>query len=173
MSVIACDVPSGSVLDRDVVARSYFRDSYRTMLRDPDLGVIELFFAVFGHKPLWIKWMLVARNAVAGFAGLQVPTVDEIMNPQVRSSYRAGEKIGPWPIYFIGDNELVAGRDNKHLDFRLSVLKVVDGSATHVVVSTVCTVHNLFGKIYLMFVIPLHRRGVQLLMSRAVAAGRL
>jgi hypothetical protein len=34
-------------------------------------------------------------------------------------------------------------------------------------------VHNLFGKIYLFFVVPFHRRGVRLLMSRAVAAKRL
>ena len=173
MSVIECDVPSSSMLDRDLIARCYFHDSYRAPLRRTDLGMADIFFAVFGNKPLWIKLMLVARNAVAGLAGLEVPTVAEIMNPQIKRTYHAGEKIGPWPIFFIGDNEIVAGRNNKHLDFRLSVLRVIEGGAESVVVSTVCTVHNLFGKIYLFFIVPVHRSGVQLLMSRAVAAKRL
>jgi hypothetical protein len=91
----------------------------------------------------------------------------------MRPTYSVGDKIGPWPIFFIGDNELVAGRNNKHLDFRLSVLKVVDGDAASVVVSTVCSVHNVFGKIYLFFIVPFHRSGVQTLLSNAVAASRL
>jgi uncharacterized protein DUF2867 len=104
---------------------------------------------------------------------LEVSTVAEIMKPSVRSEYRVGEKIGPWPIFFIGDNEVIAGRDNKHMDFRLSVLKTMDGDATSVVVSTICTVHNVFGKIYLFFVVPFHRNGVRSLMSNAVVAKRL
>jgi hypothetical protein len=95
------------------------------------------------------------------------------MRPTVREQYGVGDKIGPWPIFFIGDNEIVAGRDNKHLDFRLSVLKAVDGDAASVVVSTICTVHNVFGKIYLFFIVPFHRHGVQSLMSNALAAKRI
>jgi hypothetical protein len=44
--------------------------------------------------------------------------------------------------------EIVAGLNNKHLDFRMSVLKTVDGEKMNVAISTICTVHNLFGKIY-------------------------
>jgi hypothetical protein len=59
------------------------------------------------------------------------------------------------------------------MDFRLSVLKVTDGAAAGVVVSTICSVHNLFGTIYLSLIVPFHRSGVQALLSRAVKAGRL
>ena len=61
--------------------------------------------------------------------------------------YAVGEKIGPWPIFFLGAEELVAGRDNKHMDFRLSIMKVRDDSGPSVVVSTLCTVHNAFGRL--------------------------
>lgn len=47
------------------------------------------------------------------------------------------------------------------------------GSQSCVVVSTVCNVHNLYGKIYLFFIVPFHKWGVKQLMSRAVRAGRL
>jgi hypothetical protein len=135
--------------------------------------IVDIFFALFGHTPLWIKLLLIVRNAAARLVGLEAPTVAEIMQPTVREAYSVGEKIGPWPIFFIGDDEIVAGRSNKHLDFRLSVLKAIDGDAMSVVVSTICTVHNVFGKIYLFFIIPFHWNGVQSLMSNAVVAKRL
>ena len=59
------------------------------------------------------------------------------------------------------------------MDFRLSVLKEREGDRTSIVVSTVCMVHNLSGKIYLLFVVPFHRYGVQKLMANALAARRL
>jgi Protein of unknown function (DUF2867) len=173
MHVIECEVPSSSALSRELIANAYFHDSYRAPLARPDLGIVDIFFALFGHTPLWMKLLLIIRNAAARLVGLEAPTVGEIMTPGVRETYRVGEKIGPWPIFFIGDDEIVAGRNNKHLDFRLSVLKAMDGDAMSVVVSTICTVHNFFGKIYLFFIIPFHRNGVQSLMSNAVIAKRL
>jgi Protein of unknown function (DUF2867) len=173
MHVVECDVPSSSALDRDLIAISYFHDSYRMPLTRPELGIVDIFFALFGHEPLWMKLTLVARNAAARLAGLEAPTVAEIMAPEVRVKYSVGEKIGPWPIFFLGDHEIVAGRNNKHMDFRVSVLKAVDGDGPSVIVSTVCAVHNFFGKIYLFFIVPFHRKGVRLLMSNAVMAKRL
>jgi hypothetical protein len=173
MPVIECDIPSSSALSRDLIRNARFHDSYRAPLARPELTIVDIFFALFGHTPLWMKLLLLVRNAAAGLFGLEVPTVGEIMRPVVRGHYRVGEKIGPWPIFFIADNEIVAGRDNKHMDFRLSVLKAVDGEAASVVVSTVCTVHNTFGRAYLFFIVPFHRRGVRALMSNAVAAKRL
>jgi hypothetical protein len=95
------------------------------------------------------------------------------MHFQVKSSYAVGDKIGVWPIMALTENELVAGRDDKHLDFRLSVLKVTDGEAVSVVVSTICTVNNTFGKVYLFFIVPFHKWGVKRLISNAIVAGRL
>lgn len=131
MQVIECDVPPSSVLSRDLIGNAHFHDSYRVPLVRPELGIVDIFFALFGHTPLWMKLLLIARNAVAGLFGLEVPTVSEIMKPVVKGDYRVGDKIGPWPIFYIGDDEIVAGRNNKHMDFRLSVLKVPDGAGLH------------------------------------------
>ncbi len=173
MPVVECDVPSASALGRDLIGKAYFHDSWRAPLARPDLGIVDLFFALFGHTPLWMKFLLIVRNAAARLTGLEAPTVAEIMRPTIRKEYRVGDKIGPWPIFFIANDEIVAGRNNKHLDFRVSVLKLKEGATTDVVVSTICTVHNVFGKIYLFFIVPFHRAGVRSLMSNAVAAKRL
>jgi hypothetical protein len=173
MPVVECDVPSTSALSRELIGSAYFHDSWRAPLARPDLGIVDLFFALFGHTPRWMKLLLIARNAAARLMGLEAPTVGEIMRSEVRKEYHLGEKIGPWPIFFIAENEIVAGRNNKHLDFRLSVLKARERDVVSVVVSTICTVHNVFGKIYLFFIVPFHRAGVRSLISNAVAAKRL
>lgn len=173
MSIVACEVPSTSILDHRVVEGAYFRDAYSATVTKTDVDVVEIFFSIFGHTPWWMKLALVTRNRIASLCGLDAPTSAEIMNPDVKSSYRVGEKIGPWPIFSITKTELIAGRDNKHLDFRLSVMKVTNDQVTSTVISTVCTVHNRFGKVYLFFIVPFHKWGLKQLILRAIIAGRL
>ena len=171
--VSECEFPALSALDRHWADRAHFRDSYRAATSHQGASVVELFHAIFAHHPTWIKVGLVLRNRVASVCGLGAPTTAEIMSPTFKDSYAIGEKIGPWPIFALTPSELIAGRDNKHLDFRLSVLRMTENSRTSVVVTTVCDVHNTFGKAYLLFVVPFHKWGVRSLMARAVASGRL
>src|SRR5947199_10772055 len=105
MHVIECEVPSGSALSQDLIRTAWFHDSYRVPLARPGLSIVEIFFALFGHTPRWMKALLIVRNAVVRWCGLEAPTVDEILKPAVRASYGVGDKIGPWPIFFINDNE--------------------------------------------------------------------
>ena len=65
MRIEECEVPSLSVLDRRLIEAAFFRDSYRTPLTHAQASVVEIFFAVFGHHPLWMKIVLIARNRVA------------------------------------------------------------------------------------------------------------
>jgi Protein of unknown function (DUF2867) len=170
---VECDVPLASALQPRLVAAAYFCDSYRATLTTPPADVVEIFFSIFGHHPRWIKLALVLRNRIAKRCGLSVPTETEVMDPLRRRNYKAGDIIGPWPIYCVNDHELIAGRDNGHLDFRLSILREPGGPNPSVVVSTVCVAHNWFGKAYLFFIVPFHRWGVKYIISRALRAGRL
>jgi hypothetical protein len=173
MNVVECDVPGSSVLSRELIERAYFRDSYRVPLSRGELVIVDIFFRIFAYHPLWMKLLLIVRDKVASLVGLDASTASEILHVGIKDRYVIGEKIGVWPIFWLSEDEVVAGRDNKHMDFRLSVLKVRDGDRTSVVVSTICIVHNLSGKLYLFFVVPFHRYGVRKLMANALAARRL
>jgi len=160
-------------MDRRWVEAAYFCDSYRFPIRSRAETPIGIFHAVLAHHPWWIKAALIIRNRLAALCGLAAPSSSAVLRPAIRESYRVGETIGVWPIFALTEAELVAGRDNKHLDFRLSVLKETGGAMPSAVISTVCVVHNVFGKIYLFLVVPFHKWGVRWLISKAVAAGRL
>ena len=124
--------------------------------------------------PLWMKLMLAARNRLALWGGLDAPKPMGIFNGERKSSYAVGDVIGVWPLFALTESELIAGRDNKHLDFRVSILKEAVGETGAVVfVSTICVVHNWFGKAYLFFVLPFHRWGLKMLIARARCLGRL
>lgn len=173
MSVVVCDIPAISILDRHSVDAAFFRDSYSVPIANTDDSMTTLFFGIFGHHSKWIKAALIARNRIAAQFGLEVPPDSEILNPTEKDAYQVGDTIGPWPIYGLTQTELVAGRNNKHLDFRLSILKTTSNDVPVVVVSTICNVHNLSGKIYLLFIGPFHKWGVKRLLTDAVASGRI
>ncbi len=174
-AVVVCTVPLCSALVPQWTARASFLDAYRAPLRGrPPAEVVALFFAIFGHHPRWLQWALLARNRLARAVGLAVPDAAQILHPTRQAQYAVGDTIGPWPVYHLSAHELIAGRDNAHLDFRLSVLREAgrDGPPS-VVVSTVCVAHNRFGRVYLACITPFHRWGVQWIMRAAVRAGRL
>lgn len=166
-------IPSGSMLDLRFIESAYFWDAYSVPLRYRSTGIIDVFLRIFAHHPWYMKLALIIRNRVARWFGLDAASATNVLHPVFKSSYIVGEKIGVWPIIFISEAEIIAGRDNTHLDFRLSVLKTADAENARVTVSTVCRVHNVFGKVYLFFVIPFHKWGVKQIISNAVAAERL
>lgn len=173
VAVVKCGFPANSSLDGRMVDAAYFRDSYRAPLSNVHASMADIFFDLFGHHPSWIKALLLTRNRLAAACGLEVPKTSDIVHPTREESYQVGDVIGPWPIFSLSENELVAGRNNKHLDFRLSLLREQRNGKSTVVVSTICDVHNLFGKAYLFFVVPFHKWGVKHIISRAVRSGRL
>ncbi len=67
-------------------------------------------------------------------------------------------------IYSIGKEEIIAGEDNVHLDFRVSVLKEDD----EVTISTLVHYNNLFGKVYMTIVMPFHRLVVKAMMRNVL-----
>ena len=173
MGVMAGEVPATSHLDALLVKDAYFKDSYSAPLSHPRSSPVALFFGLFGHNPWWVKALLIARNKVAGWCGLEVPSFADIMSPEVKSRYVVGDKIGPWPIFALTDSELIVGRDNPHLNFRLSILKSPVDQTSRVFVSTICSINHWSGELYLFFIVPFHRWGVRRMITKAAAAGRL
>lgn len=173
MTFVECDAPATSMLDRKLVQAACFSDCFRAPLRRSGLPATDIFLAIFAHHPWWMKLALVIRNKAASLAGLDAPSASAALRIERKDRYAVGDTIGVWPIFALSNDEVVAARNNKHLDFRVSVLKARDGDASNVTVSTICVVNNLLGKIYLSAIIPFHRYGVRKLMTNALAAGRL
>jgi phosphatidylglycerophosphate synthase len=166
------DLPRGSGLSSRQT-EAYYCESYEAPLRRPDLKMHEIYLAILGHLPWWARALIVVRNFIVSFFGLHVELAANVWKPKVKDCYTPGDKIVRFNLYALDNNEIIAGIDDKHLDFRVSVMQVTENGVHKVVVSTLIFTHNLFGKIYLLFVLPLHKFGMRRLLVQAVALGRI
>lgn len=53
-------------------------------------------------------------------------------------------------------DEIVLGADDRHLDFRLSLMRNVSENGEQLVLTTVVQVHNLLGRAYILAIRPIH-----------------
>jgi hypothetical protein len=110
--------------------------------------------AAFGHPGGWLRVLLAIRDAaVVGF-GLKTTR-------QLRSSARmkSADHIDFFPVHSRSSDELIVGEDDRHLDFRASILlrPLRGGRDFEMVVTTVARCHNLLGRSYLALIMPFHR----------------
>jgi hypothetical protein len=166
----ACDLPNESGL-RTSLPRIDYMDSFAVPKRVKTNEMTELYAAALDHLPKVFKHLLVIRSALVRPFGVSGVSLDDLQPPiDTTRAYAVGDMIGRWKIYQKGPNELVTGADDRHLDFRVSLLR--DGEE-RIVLSTAVMAHNRFGRFYLASILPFHRFGVSHLLTRASAAGRL
>ena len=133
---------------------------------DPDL----LARFIFSHQPSWVGKLLGLRDVlVAGF-GLKTSKQLAV----VAAGAKASERVGIFKVYSSNETEIVLGEDDKHLDFRLSVLcstGAAPDSDRQLTMSTVVHCHNLLGRAYIVVIAPFHRMVVKASLRRAAKVG--
>lgn len=104
--------------------------------------------------PGWAQPLLKLRSLITSPFGLS------------QDGPEAADKLGPFPVDQETEHEIIAGFDDKHLNFRVSVM-CRDGRLS---LATWVHPHNFGGRLYLATILPFHiliaRNGV----ARAAAA---
>jgi hypothetical protein len=124
---------------------------------------------IFSHQAPWISSLIAIRDAIVGRFGLK--TAKQL------TSVGAGSKtdrVGFFKIYGTSPTEIVLGEDDKHLDFRLSVLcsnQPSSGGKRQLTLSTVVHCHNRLGRLYILIIAPFHRLVVQSSLRSAARIG--
>lgn len=124
---------------------------------------------IFAQQPAWIGKLTKLRDLIVAAFGLK--TTRELAS--LGNSAKA-QRVGIFKIYSTGQNEIVVGEDDKHLDFRVSVLCSGEpglGSGGQLTLSTVVHCHNLLGHAYLSVIAPFHRMVVKASLRRAAQVG--
>ena len=135
-------------------------------ITDPEL----LARFIFGQQAPWVARLMRVRDALVAAFGLK--TSRQLQDPAVSGT---AKRIGIFKIYETSAQEILLGEDDKHLDFRVSVLRQMRiagiESATYVIVSTVVHCHNRLGRTYISLIAPFHRLVVQSSLRRAARIG--
>jgi hypothetical protein len=174
MSIQQHRVAPVSLPPESAVSRAYastnLADAYSIELprgasTDPEL----LARFIFAHQAPWVGHLMAVRDAVVGRFGLK--TARQLTSLGAQST---ADRLGIFKIYATGPTEVVVGEDDKHLDFRLSVLCSSQPSPEgkrHLTLSTVVHCHNRLGRLYILVIAPFHRLVVQSSLRRAARIG--
>jgi len=169
----AMKVAERSIPPRPEFQRFYYWDSFEAPLSRTDLTIDQIYLGIFSHYPWWAKWLLLARTRIVSVFGLKGPTAADFDRIETRTEYAVGDKIARFTLFALSEAEIVTGGNDKHLDFRVLISRVREDGRDKVVLSTVVSPHNSFGKAYLFVIRPFHKVGVKTILSNAVAAGRV
>ncbi|MBF9237208.1 DUF2867 domain-containing protein [Hymenobacter sp. BT683] len=110
--------------------------------------------ACFQQAPAWVLWLMRLRNALVKMLGLATtlpPGLRALQRPLV-----PGDFVGPFRTFAASPSEVLLGLNDRHLDFRVSVLVAREPHATRVFMSTAVQYHNLAGRLYFAVVRPFH-----------------
>jgi hypothetical protein len=124
---------------------------------------------ILSHQAAWIGSLLAIRDAVVGRFGLK--TVKQLTSLGAEGKI---DRVGIFKIYDTSPSEIVLGEDDKHLDFRLSVLcsnQPPPGGKRQLTLSTVVHCHNRLGRLYILVIAPFHRLVVQSSLRSAARIG--
>lgn len=124
---------------------------------------------IFSQQAFWASGLMVIRDALV--AGFGLKTSRQLRSASARTKEN---RVGIFRVYSASATEIVLGEDDRHLDFRLSLLCQGCPSASgtqRVIVSTVVHCHNLLGRTYLFLIAPFHRLIVQSSLRQAARMG--
>lgn len=120
------------------------------------------------RPPRWFRWLLACRDIMVKPFGI-------LSSTQMRTVLVADgtPHIDFFPVIAVENNELIIGANDRHLDFRISVLQRHGGEVDEreVVLASVVHCHNRIGKLYITLIAPFHRLVVRTMLKRAAARG--
>jgi hypothetical protein len=119
-------------------------DSYR-IIKSTDENIEKISDQIFKLPP-WIILLMKMRNKIVQPFGWK--TGKEMMSDK-KPGYTFFTKIAQT------ENELIMGENDRHLNFRVSVL--IDRLASHIYMTTLVHYNNRMGKIYFFFIKPFHK----------------
>jgi hypothetical protein len=149
------NLPANTLITKDMVLVDYY-DSY--MIKKKTDDSIETIVEKMLALPCWIKIALRIRYfLIVKPFGLSTGRFDN------ESSEMNSE---PVPIIKKNKNEIVMGSDDKHLYYRISVMKKEVGQESEIYLNTVVKFNNVWGKIYFLPVKMGHKLVVKSLLKR-------
>ena len=107
--------------------------------------------------PYWARLLLLIRRIVTAPIGLD------------NDGPETADRVGIFPVESETTSELIAGFDDKHLDFRISVLS----HDTKISLATWVAPHNFGGRAYLAAIMPFHIAIARNALARVRRASRI
>ena len=162
-ALLEFDLPQRSVL-KPLYAKAGFADAFAIDLPSNATGDAERLAAhMLMGQAWWVGWLIALRDTLV--AGFGLKTSSELRDDV------ATDRIDFFRVYDRRRHEIILGEDDRHLDFRLSVLVEESALCRRLVATTVVTFNHLGGRAYIAGIAPFHRLIVKSSLRRAERSG--
>jgi len=131
-----------------LLAGAQFADAFGLDIGNRTLDARQAAERMMGRAPRWVDALVTLRNILVAPFGLKTSGA---------GATAARDMVGIFPVISQTPERLVAGFNDKHLDFRVVVDVVPSGDGQNVTATTLVLTHNLFGRVYLAIITPFHR----------------
>lgn len=136
-------------------------DSYSVDLSASEQSSMrELAARTLANPPTWQRALIALRDAMVTPFGVKT-------SDTVRTTQDGHKRVDFFPVHWESTDEIVLGADDRHLDFRLSLLRRRSPIGTLLIATTVVRTHNLLGFAYLNAVRPFHYLVVRTNLARS------
>ena len=165
-SVQKVDLPTGTLVAH-VFPRIDYADAYRIRLPTGAPNDLDaLVCAALGTAPRWVTVLMRLRDRIVGVIGLK--TARRLARRDGRHAMlQVGDRLGIFRVFDRAVDELLLGEDDRHLDFRVSVLVRNDGSADWAIITTVVRFNSWLGRAYFLPVRQFHKLIVPAMLRHA------
>lgn len=153
--------PENSLISKDF-GRIDYCDSYQT-IKSTDETIDKITTEIF-RMPNWVNLLIKIRGFLVrpfGLVHVNGLNFTEFIH------YPIGLKVGYSSIVIDrSDNEIVIEMNDKHLNFRLSIMKKKIEQDCSIYVTTIVKFNNIGGRIYFLLIKPFHKIIVKSLLKQ-------
>jgi hypothetical protein len=130
-----------------LLAGAQFADAFRIEIDDREIDARRAAERMMARQPRWAEALVSLRNFLVTPLGLKTSGA----TPAAR------DMIGIFPVVSQTPDRLVAGFNDKHLDFRVVVDVTPPTGVRQITATTLVLTHNRLGRTYLAIILPFHR----------------
>jgi hypothetical protein len=146
-----------------------YKDSFNVVIEDwnNEIGILDLAEVFIKPDSKWFGMLFALRDKIVSLFHLKtLGDIKEGDNGNV-DKWAIGARTGIFRIYGKSEHEMIFGEDDKHLDFRVSLLyEQCEEKKKKITVTTAVKFNNTLGKVYFFFIKPFHKLIVPILFKR-------
>ncbi|WP_342029478.1 DUF2867 domain-containing protein [Vibrio sp. S9_S30] len=113
---------------------------------------------LMSQSPQWVNTLMDLRNRIVSVFGLKnLGRMRDLQSNKEAADYRVGDRVGIFTLHSINQQEVILEDDDKHLNVKVSFYLEAQRDNIQVHATTVVHVYNNLGRVYMLFVTPVHK----------------
>ena len=153
-------IPESSIILNNFGKVNYF-DVYKVTTEK--VGTVDTLINKLFSTPTWVDFLMKTRDRIVNVFGLK-----SNKGKSIKLYYPVGSKAAFFTVVDRNENEIVMAEDDKHLNFRTSVLVDKTTVQTTIYLTTIVHFNNIFERLYFLPVKPFHRLIVKSLLRQII-----